>query len=225
AEWEVLILHHHAGYIDWQTYQRNQRQIEENARMKGAAVRGPAQAGKSLLVGLLRCGHCGRRLHCGYSGVHGSVPRYSCRGAALNHGTGSCISFGGLAVDRAVEREVLRVVEPAALEASLAALAALEQQQDSRRTSLELALTQARYEAERARRQYDAVEPEHRLVAAELERRWNAALAEITRLEQELAALPEPPKPLSPSEREALQQLAEDLPALWRHPETDLRLK
>lgn len=225
AEWEVLIPHHHEGYIDWQTYQRNQRQIEENARMKGAAVRGPAQAGKSLLVGLLRCGHCGRKLHVSYSGVHGSVPRYSCRGAALNHGTGSCISFGGLAVDRAVEREVLRVVEPAALEASLAALAALEQQQDSRRTSLELALTQARYEAERARRQYDAVEPEHRLVAAELERRWNAALAEITRLEQELAALPEPPKPLSPSEREALQQLAEDLPALWRHPETDLRLK
>lgn len=224
-EWEVLIPNHHPGYITWETYQSNQAQIRENARMKGAMTRGPAQSGKSLLAGLLRCGHCGRKLHVTYSGTHGDVPRYGCRGAAVNHGAGACISFGGLAVDRAVAREVLKVVEPAAVEAAVAALADAQGERDQRRMALELVLRQARYEAERARRQYDAVEPENRLVAAELERRWNQALSEVQRLEAEVSQLPAPRRAFSAEERAMLLSLADDLPAVWKHPATDMRLK
>jgi DNA invertase Pin-like site-specific DNA recombinase len=225
AAWDVLILDHHEGYIDWATYQRNQQQIRENANMKGALTRGPARGGQSLLAGLLRCARCGRKFFVSSSGNQGKVPRYACRGAAVNHGTGKCISFGGLAVDAAVERELLRVVAPAAVEASLAALSELEGQRDERRLALELTLRQAQYEADRARRQYNAVEPEHRLVAAELERRWNHTLTEVQRLEDELRQFATPTPAISVEERMALLTLGEDLQALWTDPATDMRLK
>lgn len=223
--WDVLILDHHEGYIDWATYQRHQQQIRENAGMKGATARGPARTGKSVLAGLLRCARCGRKLHVTYSGRHGNVPRYACRGAAVNYGTDKCIAVGGLAVDAAVAREVLNAISPAAVEVSLAALSELEGQRDERRLAMELTLRQARYEADRARRQYDAVEPEHRLVAAELERRWNHALTEVQRLEEELRQLAMPAPVLSVEERTALLGLGEDLHALWADPVTDMRLK
>lgn len=224
-EWEVLIPNHHEGYISWVNYQRNQDQIRENAKMKGPMTRGPAQAGKSLLAGLLRCGRCGRKLFVTYSGSDGSVPRYACRGAAINHGEDRCISFGGLAVDRAIEREILKVVEPAAVEATLTALSELQEQDDGRRRALELALTQARYEADRVQRQYDAVEPENRLVASELERRWNNALAEVERLQKELQRFSSLPQAISEDERHELLSLADDLPTIWDNPLTDMRVK
>lgn len=176
-EWAVLIRDHHEEYISWETFQRNQAMIEQNAARYGARVRGPAREGSSLLAGLLRCGRCGRKLQVTYSGTRGNVPRYHCRGAAINHGTDWCISFGGLAVDRCMEQEILRVLEPTALEAARRAEAHQEAARKARRQALELALQQAEYEAQRVQRQYDAVEPENRLVAAELERRWNEALA------------------------------------------------
>lgn len=224
-EWEVLIPNHHEGYISWDTYERNQRQIQENANMKGAMIRGPALAGKSLLAGLLRCARCGRKLHVSYSGADSNVPRYGCNGASVTHGAGRCISFGGLTVDRAVEREVLKVVEPAAVEAALGALAELEASRDERRAALKLALQQARYEADRARRQYDAVEPENRLVASELERRWNAALAGVRQLEEELDRLLPSGTSLSEKERQELLCLSEDLQSVWSSPLTDMRTK
>jgi hypothetical protein len=134
-------------------------------------------------------------------------------------------SFGGLAVDAAVERELLRVVAPAAVEASLAALSELEGQRDERRLALELTLRQAQYEADRARRQYNAVEPEHRLVAVELERRWNHTVTEVQRLEDELRQFATPTPAISVEERMALLALGEDLQALWTDPATDMRLR
>ena len=148
--------------------------------MKGLMVRGAVRRGPSLLPGLLRCGQCGRRLHVSYSGTKGYVPRYSCRGAALNHGTDWCLAFGGLRVDEAIEREILRVLRPGAIEAALATSTADDATRWMRqRRAVDLELREARYEAERARRQYDVVEPEHRLVAETLERRWNTALARV----------------------------------------------
>ena len=116
-EWAVLIPEHHEGYIGWEQYQANQKRIAENAQMKGLMSRGAPRRGRSLLAGLLRCRRCGRRLHVTYSGANGRVPRYGCRGAAINHGAGACISFGGLAADRAVEEAVLAVIQPGAVEA------------------------------------------------------------------------------------------------------------
>ena len=127
----------------------------------------PGEAARSLR-GLLRCRRCGRRLHVTYSGANGQVPRYGCRGAAINHGAGSCISFGGLAADRAVEEAVLAVIQPGAMEAAITAAGHAGADRKQENDVLALKLEQARYEAARARRQYDAVEPENRLVAGTL---------------------------------------------------------
>ena len=83
-DWQVVIPDHHEGYIDWDEYQSNQRQITNNAAMKGMLVRGPARNGGALLAGLLRCGHCGRKLHVTYSGAQGDCLRYACQGAMIN---------------------------------------------------------------------------------------------------------------------------------------------
>ena len=172
-DWDVLIRDHHEGYVSWEEFDRNQRLIADNANCKGLMARGAVRRGDALLAGLLRCGHCGRRLHVHYSGSKGYCVRYGCRGAHLNHGTKPCISFGGLRVDAAVADEALRLLSPLGIEAALAAVAMRKEDYAEKQRQVELALTQACYEADLAKRQYDAVDPDNRLVAAELERRWN----------------------------------------------------
>ncbi len=194
--------------------------------MKGLMSRGAPRRGRSLLAGLLRCRRCGRRLHVTYSGANGQTPRYGCRGAAINHGAGSCISFGGLAADRAVEAAVLTVIQPGAIEAVIRAAEHAKADRKRDHEVLALKLEQARYEAERARRQYDAAEPENRLVAAELERRWNRALEVVAEVEREWVAFEAGERQKDEkTDRAALLQLAEDLPGVWHHPESDMRLK
>jgi hypothetical protein len=167
-EWEVLIRDHHEGYISWEEYERNQRTIAGNANMKGAMVPGSVRNGGGVLVGLLRCGHCGRKLKVQHNGLRG-VARYVCNDVDVNHATRrKCIAFGNMRVDAAVSAEVLRVISPLALEAAFQMLADRERAGAERLRQSELALEQARYEATRARRQYDAVDPDNRLVAASL---------------------------------------------------------
>ena len=188
-EWEVLIRDHHEGYIGWDAFERNQRLISDNANGKSWASRGAVRRGEALLAGLFRCGHCGRKLHVAYGGTKGDVARYHCQGAFLNHGTERCISFGSLRVDAAVAAEVIERIQPLGVEAALAALAGKRGREDAeKRRQVELALEQARFEAAHARRQYDAVDPDNRLVAGELERRWNERLKEERRLQDELDA-------------------------------------
>ncbi len=225
-QWQVLIPDHHDGYIAWDEYQANQRQITNNAAMKGQLVRGPARNGGALLAGLLRCGHCGRKFHVTYSGTQGNCLRYSCQGAMINHGTDRCISFGGLKADRLVEEEILRRLEPLGIDAALAAIDRRGHHDDERIAQKELALEQARFEVARARRQYDAVDPDNRLVAAELERRWNESLKHHRDIEAELEAMKSSrPASLTEDMRRALLQLGEDVPAVWRHPQSSLSLK
>ncbi len=216
-EWDVLIRDHHDGYITWAEYERNQRAITENANRHGAAVRGSVRKGEALLAGLLRCGHCGRNLHVGYSGTQSNVVRYQCQGGHVNHGTERCISFGGLRVDRAVSEAVLRVLKPLGIEAALRAID--ERQRASREVlrQAELALEAARFEAKRAHRQYDVVDPDNRLVAGELERRWNERLAVVRQREEAVAALRASRKheALGPEEREEYLALGADLERAW----------
>jgi excisionase family DNA binding protein len=219
SEWEVLIPEHHEGYVSWVEYERNQRLIADNAQGMGLMARGSVRRGDALLAGLLRCGHCGRRLHVSYSGTQGFCVRYNCRGAHINHGTRPCIAFGGLRVDAAVSTEVLRLLGPLGLEAALEAVAMREGEHAETRRQAELALTQARYEADLARRQYDAVDPANRLVAAELERRWNARLTEVQRQEERLATTAAGrPDGLASEEKDRLMALGDDLEAAWSHP-------
>ncbi|RUW48930.1 helix-turn-helix domain-containing protein [Mesorhizobium sp. M1A.F.Ca.ET.072.01.1.1] len=220
SEWEVLLVDHHEGYLSWAEYGRNQRLIADNANGKGMMMaRGALRRGELLLGGLLRCGHCGRKLHVAYSGKNGNTGRYHCRGAQLNHGTESCISFGSLRVDLAVGAEVVRLLQPLGVEAALQAIEARRMEAGERRRQIELALEQARYEAALARRQYDAVDPDNRLVASELERRWNAALVVVQEREAELRALGRHQlEALSDDERQALLRMGADLEAAWHHP-------
>jgi DNA invertase Pin-like site-specific DNA recombinase len=224
-DWIALFRDRHASYISWEVYERNQQLIAHNAQQRGGLVRGPAREGVSLVAGLLRCGHCGRRLHVTYGGAPSIGPRYQCSGAARNHGAARCIAFGGLRVDLAIEREILRVVTPGAIEAALAHGSDGTEATTAARRALELELQQARYEAERVRRQYDAVEPEHRLVAGTLERRWNAALASVQELEQRLATVVAEHAAHPAPDRARLLALAEDLPRIWADPATDVRSK
>lgn len=218
-EWLVLLPGQHDGYIAWETFERHQQLLADNAQMHGRMAKGAVRAGPSLVAGLLRCGRCGRRLQVAYSG---RVARYTCR---TQSAAGCGLAFGGLRIEAAIERAVLGVLTPGAIEAALAGAAAGDDEAAAPRRALELELREARYEAERARRQYDAVEPEHRLVAATLEQRWNAALERVATVQQRLAQLAAAPGPPAPAERATLLALAQEFPTVWADPATDGRTK
>ncbi|MFE0759293.1 recombinase family protein [Inquilinus sp. NPDC058860] len=219
SAWEALILDHHESYIGWAEFERNQRLISDNANGRSFMSRGSVRRGGALLAGLLRCGHCGRKLHVAYSGTKGDVGRYHCRGGHLNHGGDRCISFGGLRIDQAVGAEVIARLQPLGIEAATAAVEARQVEHAEKLRQIELALEQARYEAARARRQYDAVDPDNRLVAGELERRWNDRLLAAQALQDERDALAARPQAtLSAAEREHLLGLGADVERAWHSP-------
>ncbi len=223
-DWAVLIIDHHEGYISWEAYQSNQALIAHNANGKGAVVRGSVKRGGALLSGLLRCGHCGAKLVAQYPGP--TVIRYQCSSHILNREQTCCVMFGGLRADHLVAEQVLHCLEPLGMQAAIDASENLHDVGDERIRQQQLALEQARYEAVRAQRQYDVVDPGNRLVAAELERRWNEALKAQTQLEEELAALQrEQPRTLSANMKEELLALAADLPRLWDHPHSSPEIK
>jgi hypothetical protein len=212
-EWEVLIRDHHDGYISWEEYDRNQKVIAGNANMKGTMVAGSVRKGGGLLVGLLRCGHCGRKLKVLHPARRDT--RYICNAEMDYASDKKCITFSNMRVDAAM----LRAISPLAIEAALQLIADRERAGAERLRQSELALQQARYESTHARRQYDAVDPDNRLVAGELERRWNERLAAFARLEEQIQRLQnEQPPALRDDERTTLLALADDLPHLWNHP-------
>src|SRR5215472_8753593 len=186
SEWTVLLHNHHPGYISWEHYERNQSMIAANAHMKSRMEPKAGRGGKALLAGVLRCRRCGRMLHVSYTGRRGVVLRYQCKGAQINHGEDWCISFGGLRTDQAVADEILRAIGGNAVEAALEAAERMREHRQDQRRSVELELEQARYEAKLAARRYEAVDPYQRLVAAELEARWNATLVKVRELDDRL---------------------------------------
>jgi excisionase family DNA binding protein len=225
-DWEVLLVDHHEGYITWEEYQRNQSLIAHNANMKGAMVRGSVKRGAALLAGLLRCGHCGRKLQVTYSGKGAGCVGYSCRGSLINHGAGRCIHFGGLRSDEQVSRELLQRLQPMGIRAALAVIETQAAASVERIRQKELQLEQLRFEVTHARRQYDAVDPQNRLVAAELERRWNQALEALAQGQEELEQLRRiQPDRLSEEDEDALLKLGEDLSTVWHHPLSSAELK
>jgi DNA invertase Pin-like site-specific DNA recombinase len=224
-EWEVLILDHHPGYLSWAEYLENRQRMANNVAGRASQSSGAIKKGAALLSGLLRCGRCGRKLQVGYSGTRGEVGRYLCRGRRDERGSASCASMGSLRLDQAVVNEVLAAISPAGIEAAVAALETSVAADQQKRQALELALERARYEVSRARRQYDAVEPENRLVAAELEQRWNVALQEATQAEDRLRQLESSASTLNAEQKQRLKELGEDLPRLWETSEMSVELK
>ena len=223
--WTVLIHDHHPGYVNWQQFELNQRVLAENARMKSRMGRQSGRGGRSLLAGLIRCCRCSRMLRVHYLGKGGKEMRYQCVNGHINQGVPKCISFGGVRVDQAVSDEILKVVQPIAIDAAVRAVEQRSQQQSERTRVLELELEQARYEARLAGRRYEAVDPDNRLVASELEARWNLSLCRVKDLESKLEQAGQDTSTGRTIDKEALLRLAEDLPAVWESASTDMALK
>jgi excisionase family DNA binding protein len=216
--WGVLIQDHHEGYIPWTEFERNQRLIADNANGKRFMSRGAIRRGEALLSGLLRCARCGRKLHVRYSD---GAARYQCVGAFNQLAAARCIIFSAARPDRMVSKEVLDRLQPLGVEAALAGIDARSKRSSEKRDQLEFALRQARYEAARAQRQYDAIDPDNRLVAGELERRWNERLVAVRNLEVEVNQLDAGTQQVLTSlDRERLMTLGRDLTIAWDSPGT-----
>ncbi len=224
-EWKVVIHDHHPAYITWDEFVQTRQRLAANRSRSSNEAQGPARVGTALLGGLLRCARCGRKLQVGYGGTNGRVPRYSCLAGSSNHATKPCLSLGGLRITQVVCRAVLEAIQPAGIEAAFKAAEDAAGQDDEKRKTLELTLEKARYESTRLQRQYNAVEPENRLVAAELESRWNASLQQVAELESRLRASAEAMRVMTDEERVRLLMLGDDLPSAWKHPDSSIPLK
>src|SRR5437773_210160 len=224
GEWEVLIKDHHPGFIDWDTYQANQHKIGQNIRpMAHQPGTGAVREGCALLQGLATCGTCGRKLAVYYDGEHKATPGYYCTGTGnMVEGRGTRhLRAGGVAIDAAVTAAFLAALEPVALQACLQAAGQIEQGHDAALAQHRRQVEQARYQAARAERRYQAVDPDNRLVARGLENAWETALRELADAEAELPRRATArPKTLTPQEKQAILALGDDLGAVWDAPTT-----
>ncbi len=221
AEWSVLLPDHHPGYIDWATFQANQARIDTNVHPQPHQAGGAVREGAALLQGLAICGKCGRHLHTHYRGRKAS-PGYHCSGKDIVHGRGVyCLNVGGVQIDQAVTDAFLKALTPATIEATQLALQQIEANQDAALHQWRLAVERARYEADRAERQYRAVEPENRLVARGLETEWEKRLRNLAAAEAELHRREQQrPRALSHEETNRLRCLGSDLNKVWTAPTT-----
>lgn len=215
TECRVFLPDHHEAYIDWATYEENQRMIRRNSVNWQRDESMPAiRAGQGLLVGLLRCGHCGRKLHVRYWGARGTHARYLCRGD-YDDGGQYCIGFGGALVDREVSHELLHVISGLGIEASLRAIEELSAGDAAQRAALSNQLEQLEYEVQKAFEQYDTVDARNRLAAAELERRWNEKLEERETVKERLPSLDGKRCTLSSEEEARIRLMGEHFTDIW----------
>ena len=219
--WEVLLRDHHDGYIDWAEFERNQKQLAVNAYSKAGGAKS-GRGGRALLAGLISCGRCGRHLMVSYSGRSPGQPVYRCERPNQMLGLPRCFTFGGLRVDTAVARELLRAVEPMAIEAAIEAERRYMEGRGEQQRIVELELQQARYEASLAERRYAACDPDNRLIAAQLEKSWEAALRRVETCQAQLEAVRTPDPPIVPPD---FNGLADDLDAAWNAPGVTMRTR
>jgi DNA invertase Pin-like site-specific DNA recombinase len=221
----VFIRDHHEGYIDWATYEENQRIMRRNSvNWQGDESMAAIRVGQGLLVGLLRCGHCGRKLHVRYWGARGTHARYLCKGEFADGGR-YCIGFGSASVDRRLSKEVLQVISPLGVDASLRALEELSVGDAAQRIALISKLEQLEYEARKAFEQYDSVDARNRLAAGELERRWNEKLEKIARTKQKLSELNEKRYALSSEEEAHIRAMGDNFSSVWESEQCPPELK
>ena len=222
-QWHVCIEGHHPGYITFERYLANQERLRANWRPPRGEGGGAAREGRALLQGLIRCGRCGRKMQVGYSGKT-LVPNYSCvRGNQL-YGTKRCQSVGGRRIERVVLDAVFEALQPAGIEATLRAIEHATSDHQARLRSAELELERAQIHAERARRQFDACEPENRLVARTLEREWEQRLIDVRRAERAIAeTATKRPDPLTEQEIAWCRRAGADLGKVFHAPTTSDR--
>lgn len=212
---KVFIPDHHEGYIDWATFEENRKMISANSLKlekdeSVTAIRG----GQGILVGILRCGRCGRMLHVRYWGKSGTAARYACKGD-YDAGGKYCLAFGGSTVDRRFSEEMLKVVSPLGVRAGLEAIKRLHSKNNDRGSAVERQIQQVQYEARRAFEQYNEVDPRNRLVAEELERRWNEKLEQLERLQLSMSEIAKEEKPVSEKDRGRILKMGENFREVW----------
>jgi hypothetical protein len=223
-DWSVFLPGHHEGFIDWTMYETIQARLQSNIRTELHQAGRALREGSALLQGLAVCGHCGRRLHIAYQGTN-NTPRYYCYGKEVSGGHAvQCLNVGGVGIDLAVSDAFLEALTPAALEATTLAVQQLESDHDAALSQWRLEVERARYEAERAERQYKAVDPENRLVARGLEKEWETRLQNLTKAEAELFRREQQrPRALTEEEQKRIKTLGSDLRLVWDAPTTSDR--
>jgi DNA invertase Pin-like site-specific DNA recombinase len=216
-KWPIVIHNHYPAYITWEEFLANQAKLQANQNRYQEGKAGVPRKGQALLQGIAICGRCGARMRLRYSGPKGNFPVYECYYGSFERGGGSrCQELRALGLDTEIEQILLQALAPDKVALALAALEQLEQEYATLRRQRELRLERAQYEAERARRQYNAVEPENRLVARTLERAWEEKLRAVEQVEQEYQAwLQQHRLELTARDQEDILALGEDLPALW----------
>jgi hypothetical protein len=221
---KFFIRDHHEGYIGWAAYEANLAVMRANDvhTNRGDAV-GAVRNGEALLAGLLRCGTCGRRLYV-YYGRNRRFHRYVCKGT-YDGGGKYCLAFGGRTTDRRFAQQLLAVISPHGVRASLGALEQLEGETDEHTQLLRRRIEQLEYEATRASEQYDEVDPRNRLVAQQLEQRWNAKLEELQRARAQRQQVEGRRRTVTPEERSMLLALGENFELVWEHPACPMELK
>ena len=211
TEWPVLLQDAHPAYITWVQYQANQQRLAENAQGK-IWKRGAPRQGAALLQGIVRCSRCGRSMRVHYT--HASA--YVCDRDKATFGASRCQTLNVSHIDQAVSRLFLEAVQPARLEAALSAISQIEAQRQTLMHQWEMRLEQARYEADLAHRRYDLVDPDKRLVVAELERLWEEKLLAQRQVNQDWQDFQARQlQPIGIEDQNVIRQLAQDLPALW----------
>lgn len=216
AEWEVCLRTAHPGYIGWEEFMENQRQLANNVSRYEAGHSGAPRKGAALLQGIAVCGRCDRRMCLRYTGPAGNYPAYTCRADRDQEAGPVCQEVRALPVDAAIEGLLLDALTPDRIAIAIAALAEVDEERHQLERQWALRRERARYEAERARRQYDAVEPENRLVARSLERVWEEKLRAVETIEQDHNRWrSDEPLVLTDADRAALQTLGEDLSGIW----------
>lgn len=216
-----MIKDHHEGYVDWAEYERNQKQLALNNYGRAGGVKS-GRGGKALLSGIMTCARCGRRLGVAYTGNPQSRPVYRCDKPNIMMGLPRCMTFGGPRVDAAVARELLRAVEPMAIEAAFEAERMHRDRQEHQQHILDLEMQQARYEAGLAERRYAACDPDNRLIAAQLEKNWETALRRFRDLESRPPAERSSDITVDPG---AFANLADNLSAAWAAPDVTMRAR
>lgn len=213
-QWEVLIPDHHPGYITWENYEENLKKLQNNRTNLERS--GPAREGAALLQGLVLCGKCGRRMSVRYTGNGGIAPQYECKGR-WEYGTrATCTTVPAMIIDKAISTRLMQAIQPAELDLSIQVMDRLLKDDDNVDKGWKLSLERAKYEAERAECQYQQVEPENRLVARNLESRWNDKLKELARIQDEYSEYSSR-QSWRPTEQDKSQILAlsKELPRIW----------
>jgi hypothetical protein len=218
-EIRVLLRDQLPAYIGWEQYLANQQRIAENRSFPTA--KGTARSGAALLSGLVVCGQCGRRMSVSYKKKDKKKPTYWCARHLHEEREQPCLSINALPVDEVVAQQVLRALEPAAIDLSLQAAADIECERSRLHDLWRQRLERVQFESQRAARQYHSVEPENRLVARTLEASWEDALRQQRQLGEEYDRfLAETPIELSAADRLRIEAAAQNVAALWSAAET-----